>query len=63
MRAQIIPSRSLPLPPACPSCLELMSFKVAEESTLLGRKQLNNYTFECIICGCSNTRLVQDELD
>jgi hypothetical protein len=54
--------REIPhLPPSCPSCCELMSFKSKEERMLLRGFQLSNYTFECNICGYSNARLFQDE--
>ena len=55
------PRRVSPQPPCCPNCWEVMSFKGKEERTLLRGNQLNNYTFECNICGYSSARLAQEE--
>jgi len=52
--------RAQPLPPCCPYCLEVMSYKSKEEHTLLRGNQLVNYTFECNICGYSSARLTQE---
>ena len=49
------------LPPCCPNCLELMSFKAAQETTLLRGHPLINYRFECNICGHSSASTIQDE--
>ena len=49
-----------PLPPCCPNCCEIMSFKSKEERTLLRGFQLNNYTFECNICGYSSAHIFQE---
>jgi len=55
------PRQAGPLPPGCPNCCEVMSFKSKEERTLLRGFQLSNYTFECNICGCSSAQIVQEE--
>lgn len=49
------------LPPCCPSCCVIMSFKKKEERTLLRGFQLSNYTFECNICGYSSASIFQEE--
>jgi len=49
------------LPPCCPNCLELMSFKGAEQTTLLRGYPLVNYKFECTICGHLVASVIQDE--
>ncbi len=61
MRIEVTPKKMSPLPPCCPHCWELMSFKALEESTLLRGNQLNNYIFECNICGYSTMHLVQED--
>jgi len=61
MHTEITLKNSSHLPPCCPDCLELMSFKTAQEGTLLRGNPLINYKFECNICGYSSARIVQDE--
>ena len=62
MRLDVIPMKSSLLPPGCPNCQQLMSFKAVERRSLLRGNQLNNYTFECINCGYSSAHLVEEHL-
>jgi len=55
------PRPAWPLPPGCPNCRQIMSFKSKEERTLLRGFQLSNYTFECNTCGYSNAHIVQEQ--
>jgi hypothetical protein len=61
MYTEKTPRQASPLPPCCPNCCEIMSFKSKEERTLLRGVQLSNYTFECNICGYSSERMAQEE--
>lgn len=58
MQTDIALGKPSHLPPCCPNCLELMSFRSAHEATLLRGHPLITYTFECNICGFSSARLM-----
>ena len=60
MYTEITLRRISHVPPCCPNCLELMSFRTAQEATLLRGHPLINYQFECIICGYSSALTIQD---
>jgi hypothetical protein len=61
MYTEETPRQASHLPPCCPDCSEIMSFKSKEERTLLRGFQLSNYTFECNICGYSSERIFQEQ--
>ncbi len=50
-----------PMPPACPTCNELMMFKSAKPWTLVYGHQLDQYTFECGECGYVTTRMFAED--
>ncbi len=51
----------VPLPPACPSCWQVMSLTATQPWTLLRGNQLRRYVFECNNCGYTTTRMLQDD--
>ncbi len=65
MRTQLAPGVHLsllaPMPPACPTCKELMIFKSAKPWTLMYGHQLDQYIFECGDCGHLTTRIVDED--
>jgi hypothetical protein len=52
---------SVPLPPACPNCWQVMSLTTAEPWTLLRGNQLTKYVFECNNCGYTTARMMQED--
>jgi predicted RNA-binding Zn-ribbon protein involved in translation (DUF1610 family) len=65
MRTQLVPgvfpSLFASMAPACPTCDELMIFKDTKPWTLMYGHQLNQNTFECLSCGQSLTRTVDED--
>ena len=65
MRIELVPFGSslfAPMPPACPTCNELMIVKSAEPWTLMYGQPLDKYTFECSDCGHLTTRMIDVDL-
>ena len=52
---------SVPLPPGCPNCWQLMNLIAGEPWTLLRGNQLNKYVFECNNCGYTTTCMTQED--
>ncbi len=50
-----------PTSPACPACNELMIFKTRERWTMMYEHQLGQYAFECLECGYSLVRIVDED--
>jgi hypothetical protein len=58
MQTQLIALTLSPMAPCCENCQSLMSFKDTQLWTLLRGEQLGRFTFECIECGETATRIV-----
>lgn len=59
MQVQLTSVTISPMPPCCEDCQSLMSFKETQLWTLLRGEQLGRFTFECIECGSTSTRIVE----